>query len=267
MVSSNMRSFIKKTVKSVFASWGYEVRAVSYPRMASPDAFDAAVAVVDKFTMLSRDRLASLYDQVAQCEMTGMPGAFVECGVWKGGSVGMMALASRTLNKGADRDLHLFDSFQDICEPDPNIDGALAIKQVGYLPQLAEGHIKPVHGFYDGVGGHGTLAECKTLLESTVGYPVNRLHYHVGWFQDVLPAAQKDVGAIAILRLDGDWYASTKVCLDYLYDLVVPNGFVVIDDYGVYEGCQRAVDEFMRNREIRVFLHKVDQACYYFIKP
>lgn len=262
-----MYSLVKKTVKNVAAYFGYEVRAITYPKSAPPDVFDAAVAMVGEFTMLPRDRLVSLYDQVAQCEMTGMTGAFVECGVWKGGSVGLMALASRNLNKNADRDLHLFDSFQDICEPDADVDGALAIKEVGYRPEPASGHIRPVKGFYDGVGGHGTLADCKALLESRIHYPVNRLHYHVGWFQDVLPIAQGEIGPIALLRLDGDWYASTRVCLDYLYDLVVPGGFVVIDDYGVYEGCKKAVDEFMRERGICAFLNRVDQSCYYFVKP
>jgi O-methyltransferase len=267
MVSRNMHTVLKNIVKNVAAHFGYEMRAISYPRSASPDVFDAAVAMVGAFTMLPRDRLVSLYDQVAQCEKAGVAGAFVECGVWKGGSVGLMALASRNINKSTPRDLHLFDSFQDICEPNPDVDGSLAIKEIGYIPEPANGHIKPVKGFYDGVGGHGTLADCKALLESRVRYPVNRLHYHVGWFQDVLPLDQGDIGPIAILRLDGDWYASTKVCLDYLYDQVVPGGFVIVDDYGVYEGCKRAVDEFMQVRGICAYLHRVDQACYYFVKP
>lgn len=262
-----MLSLVKRVVKNVSAHFGYEMSAISYPRSASPEIFNAAVNAVAKFTMLPRDRLVSLYDQVAHCEMTGTPGAFVECGVWKGGSVGLMALASRHLNKNADRDLHLFDSFQDICEPNPDVDGAQAIKEIGYIPELAKGHIRPVTGFYDQVGGHGTLADCQELLERRIGYPVNRLHYHVGWFQDVLPTVQGDIGPVAILRLDGDWYDSTKVCLDHLYDLVVPGGFVVIDDYGAYEGCKRAVDEFMQERGIRAFLHRVDQVCYYFVKP
>jgi hypothetical protein len=75
------------------------------------------------------------------------------------------------------------------------------------------------------------------------------------------------VGPVAILRLDGDWYASIKVCLESLYGNVVSGGFVVVDDYGVYEGCTRAVDEFLDRNGINVFLHQVDEGCAYFIKP
>ena len=61
-----------------------------------------------------------------------------------------------------------------------------------------------------------------------------------------MPAA--DIDLIAILRLDGDWYASTKVCLEHLFDRVVPGGFIVIDDFGAYEGCRSATEEFFEMR-------------------
>ena len=75
------------------------------------------------------------------------------------------------------------------------------------------------------------------------------------------------IGPIAILRLDGDWYASTKICLEHLYDQVVSGGFVIVDDYGTYEGCRKAVDEFLAARGLHVFLSHVDPDCRYWIKP
>ena len=85
--------------------------------------------------------------------------------------------------------------------------------------------------------------------------------------QDTLPRDSSRIESIAILRLDGDWYASTKVCLDHLYDKVVSGGFVIVDDYGYYEGCKKAVDEFIEERGLEVFLSQVDSGCVYWTRP
>jgi hypothetical protein len=106
----------------------------------------------------------------------------------------------------------------------------------------------------------------RELLENTIGYDPTYLHYHQGWFQETLPREAHKTGEIAILRLDGDWYASTSICLDYLYHQVVSGGFVIIDDYGCYEGCKKAVDEFMELQGIQLYLNRIDNEGRYWIK-
>jgi hypothetical protein len=219
-------------------------------------------------TMVTLPRLVSLIDQVRQCEARGIPGAFVECGVWKGGCMGLMALANLRYGT-ARRDLHLFDAFTEICEPDEAIDGNRAVQEVRDWTHGAggtAGRLKPLSGFYDAFGGPGTLEENRMLLERHIQYDARRIHYHKGWFQNTLPKDAAGVGAIAILRLDGDWYASTKTCLEHLYDQVVPSGFVIIDDYDTYDGCRKAVEEFLATRGLRVRLHRVDADCRYWVK-
>ena len=255
---------MKTILKKFASSLGYEVRQHTYPLACDRDRFDANLATVADATMLTRDRLASLYDQVAYCQRFGIPGCFVECGVWKGGAVGLMALA--TLQQpGPSRTLHLFDSFQDICAPE-SLDGARAIAETGDL-QSADLPLAPVAGHYDAVGGHGTRAACRQLIVDRVCYPEEYVRFHEGWFQDTLPVDAGALGPIAVLRLDGDWYASTKVCLDNLYDQVTPGGFVIVDDYGTYEGCRLAVDQFLQSRGTTPFLSRVDASCYYLVKP
>jgi O-methyltransferase len=214
-----------------------------------PVAQRHALTIVRPYTMLARVRLLSLWDQVQTCEREHIDGALVECGVWKGGAVGLMALASQGMG-GPPRQIHVFDVFDDICEPDPAIDGERALREAREWGGLTDpsGRLQPIKGFYDHNGGPGTLDVCRDLLEKRIGHPPDHCHYHVGWFQDTVPSAV--VGPIAVLRLDGDWYASTRVCLDHLYESVVPGGFVVVDDYGAYEGCARAVDEFRAERSI-----------------
>jgi len=260
---------IKPLLKSVIGRLGYELRKKE-ARVLGYDHEDRAVAAIEKirpYTMLPVERLITLHQQASHCERIRLPGAFVECGVWKGGSVALMALAN--LEAGAARrDLHLFDSFTDICEPDQAVDGERAVREVKAWSKGGgvDGKLAPVAGFYDSMGGAGTLEGNKELLEKVVGYDPKFIHYHVGWFQDTLPKAAAEIGEIAILRLDGDWYASTIVCLEHLYDKVVEGGFVIVDDYGAYEGCRKAVDEFRQQKKITAYLHHIDGEARYWIK-
>ena len=91
--------------------------------------------------------------------------------------------------------------------------------------------------------------------------------FHVGWFQQTIPGTLSSLDKIAVLRLDGDYYESTKVCLDGLYDHVVKDGFIIIDDYGTFQGCKKAVDEFLISNDIKPEIHYSDSDCIYFRKP
>jgi hypothetical protein len=273
-----VKTVLKRLASNVLSQLGLERTRRRSPRDANlnieerlgfelEDEATAAIELIRNHTMLSKRRLVTLFQQVAYCERNGIRGAFVECGVWKGGAMGLMALGNMTTGKER-RHLHLFDAFQEICEPDPAVDGEQALAEA--RPFTAEGRngqgaLRPLVGIYDALGGPGTLEENRNLLETTIGYPAAMIHYHVGWFQETLPAAHETIGPIAILRLDGDWYASTKVCLDYLFDKVVPGGIVIIDDYGTYEGCRRAVDEFLGLHSIKTFLHTIDYSARYLV--
>lgn len=261
-----MKRFIKASIRGL----GYEIRKVTREEWRRHDSAEAreCIEVIRQNTMVTHEALLSLFEQVAFFEKNKLSGSLVECGVWKGGCVGLMALAN--LKYGSSRrHIHLFDAFQEICEPDASVDGERAVREVREWSRDggASGRLKPLTGVYDRFGGPGTILENKELLERKIGYPSQFLHYHVGWFQDTLPMDGVSVGDIAILRLDGDWYASTKVCLAHLYDRVVRGGIVVVDDYGAYEGCQKAVDEFLEKLSTPVFLSYVTNDCRYWIKP
>lgn len=229
---------------------------------------ELAVNLVKDYTMVTFPRLATTYQMAVFCETAQLPGAFVECGVWKGGSAAILALAN--LAHGADRrPIHLFDSFTDICQPDERVDGARAVQEArewGRETGPLTGELRPMSGVYSALGGPGTVAEVRALIEQRMGYDPASVRYHEGWFQHTLPHVAPTIGPIALLRLDADYYASTRVCLEHLFDLVVPGGFVIFDDYGYYEGCRRAVDEFLQERGEHYFLHHVDSDGRYLIK-
>ncbi len=223
---------------------------------------DRMIAFVRSNTMLPHARLHSLYEQAVYCETNGIMGDYVECGTWKGGAVGLMLQVNQKYSASR-RHVHLFDSFEGIPEPEAGFDGEKAIREAIHAGGSGQGRLVAVTGFYD---SPGTLEINRELLENRIGYDPSFLHYHKGWFQDTLPAESSQVGDIAILRLDGDWYASTKVCLEHLYSKVVTGGFIIIDDYGCYEGCRRAVDEFLESNNIHTFLHRIDSEGRYWIK-
>lgn len=214
-------------------------------------------------SMLSEIRLKNIVDISSYLLQNNIYGDFVECGVWKGGSVALMAYIMKEQDKK--RMLHLFDAFDDICEPDANVDGERAIELVGGK-ENAQGRLQAVKGVYDYKGGHGNDVEAYTLITEKIDYDKKFVKVHKGWFQDTLPMAKNEIDKIALLRLDGDWYSSTKVCLENLYDKVVNNGIIIIDDYGAYEGCKKAVDEFLNERNLTPFMINVDDYCLYWVK-
>ena len=214
-------------------------------------------------TMVVYEKLVTLYQQAVFCERQGMEGSFVECGTWKGGAVGLMALANLAHGRSR-RHLHLFDSFAGLPEPDAAVDGEAAVRFALASGGKADGRLVALENAY---GETGTLAANKELLEERIGYPPGHLHYHKGWFQHTLPGTAPELGDIAILRLDCDWYESTRICLEHLYGKVVTGGFVIVDDYGCYDGCKKAVDEHMRKNDINAYLHHIDREARYWLKP
>jgi O-methyltransferase len=225
----------------------------------------AAIARVRKYTMVADEGLATLFQQVVHVDQQGIPGAVVECGVWHGGCVALAAIAHLTHGEGT-RDLHLFDSFEGIPEPVAGLDGERAVADARGRFKASPGGQLAVAWDYAERGGPGTPDGAIDLLTG-VGYDRDLIHIHKGWFQDTVPSVAPHIGHIALLHLDGDWYESTKVCLDHLYDQVVPGGFVIVDDYGAYEGCRQAVDEFLDRQQTRPFLSRVNGWIVYLVKP
>ena len=228
----------------------------------------SVVQRVEAHTMVTRHRLAVTYQIAVFAELHGLSGSFVECGTWKGGASGLLALAN--LRHGATRrNLHLFDSFSDMCLPDEAIDGNLAVQQardLGGVIGPLDGSLTPMDGFYQSLGGHATVNDVHSLLIDTLNYDSEFLFVHEGWFQETIPVQRESIGPIAVLRLDSDFYRGTRFSLEMLFDQVVEGGFVIIDDYGCYQGCQRAVDDFLAQQNLPHYLNHIDAEGRYLIK-
>ena len=213
--------------------------------------------IKDHTIPLTFPRLATLYGQVRYLENNGIDGDFVECGVWRGGAAGMMALSQ--MDSGCPpRQFHLFDSFEGL----PRATDKGDERTISGLGLQTEGPDIEVSGH---------LAVDDTWVRSLfkdIAYPDSHTHIHMGWFQDTLPKFAAGKLKIALLRLDGDLYESTRLSLEHLWDLLVPHGVMVIDDYLSFGGCKVAIDELMETLPVKPYLNKIHgYGGRYLIKP
>ncbi len=199
-------------------------------------------------TLVSRAALDNVEDCVATALAQGVAGDLMECGVWQGG-VTILMRALLEAYADPDRQVWVADSFQGLPRPDPSVDVLDAA----------------LHTFLQAVGGLAVSLE--TVQENFRRYDLldERVRFLPGWFADTLPGAP--VQKLAVLRLDGDWYESTRTALECLYPRVSPGGFVIIDDYAELFGAQRAVDEYRQNHGILSPLIQVNDQVHYWRKP
>jgi hypothetical protein len=209
--------------------------------LISPSEFASLYRQVRTETMCSVARLRGLYRALRYVVKQGIAGDVVECGCARGGSAALMALTLRQL--GSQRKLWLFDTFEGLPAPsteDPDFE----------IADLFTGTCV------------GTLGEVRKLFDRL--NIAEDVRFVKGLFQETLPSTP--VSRIAVLHIDGDWYESVKVCLDSLYDKVVPGGVIQLDDYGYWQGARKAVEEFLEVRGIQSRLQRLDYSGRFLIK-
>jgi O-methyltransferase len=209
---------------------------------------------VAPYTMTTPPRIFALARAVEYVVAAEIPGTIVECGVWRGGS--MMAVALTLLRLGVtDRDLYLFDTFEGMTEP-----GEEDVRHTGErAADLLTEESRDSHHW-----GHAPLDGVREALFS-VGYPEARLHFVSGPVEETLPAQAPE--EIALLRLDTDWYASTKHELVHLFPRLAREGVLIVDDYGYWQGARRAVDEYIAANDARLLLNRIDYSGRIAVKP
>ena len=182
-------------------------------------------------TMVGRTRF--LENLIVAAEALRKPqlaaGAVVECGTWKGG----MAAALVEIG-GPRRRYCFFDSFRGLPPAQP-IDGEAALRWQSATD---------APDYYDNCAA--TLEEFKHTIARAAA-PATNIDIYPGLFEQTFP--QFDPPPVAVLRLDGDWYSSTMACLNKFWDAVMPGGLIIIDDYGIWDGCTKAVHEFLSMRK------------------
>jgi hypothetical protein len=200
------------------------------------------VSTVKPYTMTSVERIVCLINAVSYITNNKIEGDVAECGVWRGGS--MMAVALTLLEyNDTSRKLYLYDTFEGMSVPrkiDKSLDGVSAESQ---MKRESEKWC------------YASIEDVRKNILST-GYPEEKIYLVKGKVEDTIP---KTLPAnLSLLRLDTDWYESTKHELNYLCPLLSPEGVLIIDDYGHWQGARKAVDEYFAPGKRKIYLHRID---------
>lgn len=220
-----------------------------------PDFLDEDMEVIEKvrnWTMTSPERIYALTQAVEYVSRNGIAGEIVECGVWKGGSMAAAALALLKMND-VSRDLYLFDTFEGMSAP--------TAADIDYTGIHAGEVMKRDEGFKC---ADAPLEAVREVLQGT-GYPRERMHFVEGKVENTIPARAPE--RIALLRLDTDWYESTKHELKHLFPRLVSRGVIIIDDYGHWRGSRQACDEYFAEQRIPMLLNRIDYTGRIGLKP
>jgi hypothetical protein len=244
---------MKKLIRSAFRACGFDLvpyRPRPEPTRLPSDITERDRLIIDRisdYTMTSLERKIALIQATRYLTRHNVEGCIIECGVWRGGS--SMAAALTLIQEGdTSRDVYLFDTFEGMPPPkdvDRTVDGTLAQTHLDRDPDKA--------GWVWAVAG---IDDVRRNMGST-GYPQDRVKYVKGPVEATIPS-NAPAEPIALLRLDTDWYESTKHELTHLFPRLSEGGVLIIDDYGHWEGARKAVDEYFTALGRPYFLHRVD---------
>jgi hypothetical protein len=206
----------------------------------------AVLQGVAGYTMTSLERQIALIQAVRHLARQGVDGCFVECGVWRGGSSMAVALALIQEDQ-TERNLYLYDTFEGMTPPtcaDRTTDGASAQEHLDRDVNRT--------GYWCVAG----IDDVRRNMAST-GYPEERVQFVKGPVEATIPQ-HAPTEAIALLRLDTDWYESTRHELVHLFPLLCEGGVLIIDDYGHWMGARKAVDEYLNGLPRQYYMHRID---------
>src|SRR5882757_42469 len=256
-----LKRALKSAIQKGFRTVGLEIRRYRpaaanrpWPQDLTPEDREILQRVT-AYTMTSAERQMALIQSVRHIVTNRIEGCFVECGVWRGGSTMVAALALTQMGD-TKRDLYLFDTFQGMTpasEHDTDIHGHSATARL-------EGDPQRTSGFWAIAG----IDEVRKNIAST-SYPAEQVHYIQGPVELTIPA-NTPAQPIALLRLDTDWYQSTQHELFHLYARIARGGILIVDDYGHWQGARKAVDEFFASQPRPVFLHRIDYTARLVLK-
>jgi len=250
-----MKKLFNQMIRPTIRRMGVDVvRHEEVPRDITED--NARIcAAVKEYTMTPPERVNALVDAVNYIVASKIDGALVECGVWKGGSAMAMALA--LLGKSRqDRDLYLYDTYTGMTAPGEN--------------DVSIGGEKAQATFAEKQTGDDASDWCQSGVDEvrrnvlTTGYPEEKFRFVEGKVEDTIPDQVPET--IALLRLDTDWYESTKHEMEHLFPRLQTGGILIIDDYGHWRGSRKAVDEYLAQTGQHLLLTRVDYSCRMAIK-
>ena len=246
---------MKKIMRGLIRRLGFDLvrytggplhTAVILPPDFDEDTIDI-IRTVRPYTMTSVERLFSLIQAVKYVVQANISGSIVECGVWQGGS--MMAVAHTLKRLGTDNiDLYMFDTYEGMTRP-TEVD-------INYAGKPASIEFERTKGTSDSCTWcYAPIEQVQHNMGST-GYDMDRVKLIKGKVEDTIPDLAPS--QISLLRLDTDWYESTRHELIHLFPRLSVGGVLIVDDYGHWQGSRKATDEYFAQNNIILLLNRID---------
>ncbi len=244
---------LKKIIKIIFNLLGYNIQSNHLP-IDFTDDDKKIIDQVKKFTMTSPERIKCLIEGTKYVVRNNIEGAFVECGVWKGGSVMVSMLILKSLNI-LNKQFYLYDTFDGMSEPTEFDKDYSEINAKELLKNNQKNKANKIWCY-------SPLEDVKNNI-NLIQYPEKYIKYIKGKVEDTLKFEIPE--KIALLRLDTDWYESTKIELETLFPKLQKGGLLIVDDYGYWKGSKKAVDEYFFDKK-NVFFHRIDETGIIILK-
>jgi hypothetical protein len=210
---------------------------------------------IKEYTMTSIPNQYATYQAVKYSIENNILGDFIECGVWRGGCSLIAAILYQ--KQGIDKKVYLYDTFEGMSSP-TELDTDLLENQAKNLLENQDKNTK------NSIWCYASIDDVKNNFKSC-GITEDRFELIKGKVEDTIPKMIKTAN-ISVLRLDTDWYESTKHEMEFLFPLLVNKGVLIIDDYGHWQGARKAIDEYFHEKDIKPYLHRVDYTCRSMIK-
>ena len=213
------------------------------------------INLIKNYSMTPKIRIYNLMQALKHLKIKKIEGDYVECGVWKGGNI-LLFKKFLESEDSRQRNIYAFDTFEGMTDPDKN-DFEINTNNTA-INLLQKDKNKETN-----VWGICNLDQVKKNISKHTK-DLNNIYFIKGDVEKTLNEIKNIPEKISLLRLDTDWYKSTKKELEVLYEKVSSGGVIIIDDYGHWGGSKKAVDEFFSNKY--VWMHYVDYACRLIIK-
>lgn len=258
---------MKTAIQKVFNALGYKISKTESKPTPPPtrhiipeiDDFDErTIRTALQYSMTSTERMWAIIQSLKMIARKHIPGDLVECGVWRGGNILLFALESEKL--GLKRDIWAYDTYEGMSEPtdaDVSFRGKSAQDLLAAEPKI------PKKETHHNVWCYSPIDEVRANI-ARHAKSTDHIRFVKGKVEDTLKDEKNLPKEIALLRLDTDWYESTKMGLETLYPRLAKGGVLIMDDYGHWGGARRAADEYFKGEEL--FLHRVDYTCRLLIK-
>ena len=251
-----MINILKNSVKKILQYFNLTIINNNQKIIELSNKDSELLEVISKYSMTPKIRIYNLLQSLRYVKQKSIEGDFVECGVWKGGNI---ILFKKFIEKEFDdngRTIFAYDTYEGMSEPgkeDYNLNSKISARHF-----LDEDLKKKSNNW-----GICSLNDVKSNLLKNVSN-IENIKFIKGKVEETLKIEKNLPSKISILRLDTDWYESTKIELETLYNRVSPGGIIIIDDYGHWNGARKAVDEYFKGKF--VWMHYVDYACRLIIK-